>query len=407
MKLMLRYLFLALFCPLFSYSAEVEECAVADSLAPEHERELRLLIDADAFIVDNEFEGSMATGYTLPGTWVQPRLSYDPLSSVHLELGLHTIFFNGATRYPNFAFHDIARWKGPQYRKGIHALPWFRADAAMGPVSVTLGALHRQRSRHQSLPCPSAHDLALPLYNPECLHSADPEMGAQVQLSLPHYGLDLWIDWQSFIYRQDIHQEAFTAGLTQQVNVKVPQGEGWGISLPVQLLFQHRGGEIDATDEGAQTLGNAGVGLRAEWLTGQRVLTQVGGEAMALHSMQLKGLLWPHSSGDAIWASAGARLWDRLEGRVGYIFGYRFVSIYGAPFFGTLSLADGKEHPHVSTGYYRLAYTHPFGSDFAFTASVDGYLHRPFCDDFSHSMSLGLCFRAYLDFLLKSFKAGQ
>ena len=361
---------------------------------------LRLFIDADAFIVDNEFDGPMAKGYTLPGTWIAPRLAYDPHAAVHLEAGLYAIFFNGADRYPSYAFHDIASWKGAQYRKGIHALPWFRADARIGQATFTLGTLHREPKDASQL---APHALAQPLYNPESLHSADPEMGAQVRLALPRYDLDLWIDWQSFIYKQDTHQEAFTAGLVQEVGLFSSARRNVSLTLPIQILAQHRGGEIDATDCGAQTLANAALGLRAQWLPDRRVLTGLGAEAMVLHSMQLKGTLWPQNSGDALWAQASALLWNRLEARAGYLFGYHYVSLFGTPHLSTLSTVDGRQFSHVNTATYRVAYRQPFSHDMSLTASVDGYLAHPSGEPFSHSLSLGLSFRAGLDFLLKRF----
>lgn len=402
---------LGLFLPLFAVADEALD-TLSGSLSPTddsqqsivntqlHTKELRLLIDADAFIVDNEFDGPMAKGYTLPGTWIAPRLAYDPHPAVHLEAGLYAIFFNGADRYPSYAFHDIASWKGAQYRKGIHALPWFRADARIGQATFTLGTLHREPALHGA---PAVHGLALPLYNPESLHSADPEMGAQVRLALPRYDLDLWIDWQSFIYKQDTHQEAFTAGLVQEVGLLTPEQHNVSLTLPIQILAQHRGGEIDATDCGAQTLANAAIGLRAHWPAQRRVLSGLGGEVMALHSMQLKGELWPHNSGDALWAQASACLWNRLDVRGGYLFGYRYVSLFGTPHLSTLSTLDCQQRGHVATATYRVAYVQPFSHDMSLTASVDGFLTHPSGEELSHSLSLGLSFRASLDFLLHSF----
>lgn len=407
MKIFFQSLFLSfsgLFLPLFAVADVALDTLSNPQLSTDssqvHTKALRLLVDADAFIVDNEFDGPMVKGYTLPGTWLAPRLAYDPHPAVHLEAGLYAIFFNGADRYPSYAFHDIASWKGAQYRKGIHALPWFRADARIGCATITLGTLHREPKDASQL---SPHALALPLSNPESLHSADPEMGAQVQLSLPRYDLDLWIDWQSFIYQLDTHQEAFTAGLVQEVGLFSSAHRNVSLTLPIQLLAQHRGGEIDATTSGAQTLANAALGLRTRWQPDRRVLTSLGAEAMVLHSMQLKGTLWPQNSGDALWAQASALLWNRLNVRGGYLFGYHYVSLFGTPHLSTLSTADGRQRGHANTATYRVAYRQPFSHDMSLTASVDGYLTHPSGEPLSHSLSLGLCFRAGLDFLLKKF----
>ena len=59
-----------------------------------------LAVDADAlaFFKNNEFDGEQATGYTLPGFWLQPRLSYQPLDNVRLEAGFHAAVYDGANK---------------------------------------------------------------------------------------------------------------------------------------------------------------------------------------------------------------------------------------------------------------------------------------------------------------------
>lgn len=50
--------------------------------------ELRLNVDGMAFFRDNEYNTKDAVkGYTLPGVWLQPSVSYQPLRNLKLELG--------------------------------------------------------------------------------------------------------------------------------------------------------------------------------------------------------------------------------------------------------------------------------------------------------------------------------
>lgn len=347
---------------------------------------LRLLVDADAFVVDNEFKGPQVRGYTLPGTWIAPRLNYRPLQAINLELGAYAIFYDGASRYPCYAYSDIASWKGAQHSRGIHALPWFRADARMGSITCTLGNLHQ-------------HQLSQPLYNPECEFSADPDMGAQIRAELPRYKGDLWINWQSFIFQMDTHQEAFTAGLTQHIHLTQPH-QSSALQLPLELLYQHRGGEIDDTHTGAQTLMNASAGLTADWHLAGRVLTDVHAEARGLLSWQQSGHLWPYTTGFGVWANARATLWHRLNAQVGYCAGHQFISIYGIPFLSTYGLRNGAAFSRLRTGHYGVDYTHPFGQQMSLTAKFEGYLASPEPSRMDHSLSVSLCFRARLAFLL-------
>lgn len=407
---------------------------------PAGAQDLRLKVDADAFFIDNEFEGYHVTGYTLPGAWVRPAVVYNPLEAIHLELGVQGLFYSGATRYPCYAYHDVALWKGEQYQRGIHAVPWFRADAKVGPVAFTLGNLHRDDhgmpDRYgSSLRRGRFHDLALPLYNPELQHSSDPEMGIEVRLAVPRYSLDAWVDWQSYIFQMDTHQEAFIAGVTQSVGLIGPYGRksagggressgsghaaadagsGFTLTMPLQVLFQHRGGEIDDTQTGTQTLVNLGGGLRADWRYERGVVRSIRAELMGLGSLQQVGHLWPFDRGGAVWGSASVNLWDRVDCRLGYQWGKCFQSICGAPFFGSLKLAGQSYYTHeagyyesLGTGYYSVGYTQPFATRdgqhrFDLALQLQGYLCTA-AGQTDHSLSVGLTFKADMDFLLKDF----
>ena len=357
---------------------------------------LRLRIGADAFFIDNEYNSPTFKGYTLPGVRVRPVLTYDPLKDIHLELGAEALFFHGARHYPNYAYHDISSWKGHQYTSGLHVIPWFRTDASIGPATFTLGALHQRDT--------GFHDLALPLYNPECSYSADPEMGIEGRIKVSHYTLDAWVDWQSFIYKGDTHQEAFTGGVTQSIHFTpdAKKKEGLSVSMPLQVLFQHRGGEIDNTHTGAQTLCNLGGGLRAEWRQHKGVVRSAGCEILPMKSEQLSGNLWAKKHGTGVWGSTWLNLWDRADARLGYLWGNNFRSLYGAPFFHNGGIA------HV--GSYYVGYTQPFKNAdesvhkhrFFLSFGLQGYIVNN-AGQTNHSLSVCLAFHADMNFLLKRF----
>ena len=148
---------------------------------------LRIAVDALAFFRDNEYSSAMTDGYSLPGAWVRPKLEYDPNKNIHLELGAHGLFFDGANKYPNYAYHDIGKWKGNQYQDGVHILPWLRAEAKMKGVSVVLGDIYGDVTP----------GIITPLYNKEQLMSADPEMGAQILVNHKGFDMDVWVNGQS------------------------------------------------------------------------------------------------------------------------------------------------------------------------------------------------------------------
>ena len=202
---------------------------------PEKKGELSVEFDNLSFFKDDEYTGSFMKGYTLPGLWLQAKAVYYPLEMLKLEAGVHLQRFWGANRYPNMAYQDIAHWKGDQYQRGFHALPWFRAQVALSDhVNIVLGDLYGAAN----------HNLIEPLYNPELNMVADPEMGLQLLYNSCRFDLDVWVNWESFIFREDIHQEAFTVGLSTRFKFNDPDSR-FHFYAPLQVLAQHRGGEID------------------------------------------------------------------------------------------------------------------------------------------------------------------
>ena len=302
-------------------------------------RKLKVELESISFFRDNEFQGKLADGYSLPGLWVQPKLTYMPLRQVKLELGLQALIFNGANRYPNYVYHDVSLWKGDQYMKGAHLLPWFRAQADFRNLSIVLGNIYGGQN----------HGLIEPLFNPETNLSQDPEMGLQLLWDRPRFHADIWLNWQSYIFREDTHQEAFTVGTTWRIMFNNP-GSRLHWYLPVQVIAQHRGGEQNVENREVQTIYNGSVGAGAKWNVGRLVLKSLTVEANGLLAYQQTGNLWPFRSGTAGTSSVRLGLWRFLETGLSYFVAPRhFVSLYGNHFYSTLSIKDGVDYGCLHT----------------------------------------------------------
>lgn len=354
-------------------------------------RTLAVDVHALAFFKDNEFGGDQATGYTLPGFWLQPRLTYQPLDAVRLEAGLHAIVFNGANKYPCYAYHDIARWKGAQYQRGAHVLPFFRAQAQLRRLNFVLGDIYGGAN----------HGLVEPLMNHEVNLAQDPEMGFQLLADLPRYHFDAWINWQSFIFREDNHQEAFTVGLSQRIglfstasrkaesqgslrsaasyvspfaSLSQPVAPSISLYIPIDILIQHRGGEIDNTEMGAQTIDNAAIGLGLRWNNKGKIFNGLTAEALALGCLQQSGNLWPFDNGLGASVSLSADFLRQLRIFATTVYGKDFCPIYGAPFFSTFSTKTGGSFDHILTSHVGAEWSHTFARDYVLGAKVDTYL---------------------------------
>lgn len=333
-------------------------------IMPDRKGELRVEIDNMDFFKDNEYAGSVMAGYSLPGLWLQPRLTYYPLDNIKLEAGIHLLKYWGATKYPNMAYVDIATWQGRQYQHGVHLLPFFRAQVAVSEhLDIVFGNLYGG----------ATHRLIDPLYAPELNLTADPEAGLQLLYHSRRFELDAWVNWQSFIFRQDVHQEAFTVGLSTRLRGGC-ESSGWQWYVPLQGLIQHRGGEIDTIFSGSvQTLMNGALGFGTVWHPKGAWLDEVGAEVDALGYYQQAGSLWPFSSGTGVYAKAWA---DKAGFRLkaSYFAGDKFISMYGLPFYGSVSTKEpGLTYRHPQTGYVGLEYTYRFGEGYAIGAEVEVY----------------------------------
>lgn len=328
-------------------------------------------LDALAFFKDNEFDGSVQRGYSLPGFRVQPRLAYCPLDEVKLEIGFHATVYDGANKYPCYAFHDIATWKGDQYQAGAHVLPFLRATGRFRHVTVAVGNIYGG----------ATHALAEPLYNPELILSDDPEMGCQVLVDTKRWHSDLWLNWQSYIFEESTHQEAFTVGWTQEIELWSGRAKGrvaHNLSLPIQLMAQHRGGEQDKTSLGVQTLVNAALGLRYSYAgASSRGLTGASVELLGLGCYQQSGRLWPFNSGWGMWLGGSVDFFRDLRLQAALFTSRDFCTLYGSPYFGTVSTKfEGGHFSSMTTALLGVEYSRTFAGVYTIGAHIKCYLNR-------------------------------
>lgn len=330
-------------------------------IAPDSKGDLRVEVDNISFFRDNEFSTTSMDGYTLPGLWVQPKAVYYPLDNIKLEAGVHMLRYWGADKYPNMAYRDIAYWKG-SHQDGLHILPFFRAQVALSDhVDIVLGHLYGGAN----------HNLIAPLYCSELNMTADPEAGLQVLYRSKPFDLDAWVNWESFIFRNDVHQEAFIVGLSSRLKLNDEQST-WHFSLPLQAVIQHRGGEIDTIcSNSVQTLMNGALGLGVTWNINHSLVRQAHFELDGLGYYQQAGMLWPFDKGAALYAHAYVDLSDfRVKG--GYFLGHKFISLLGYPMYGCVSTKEeGMTYNTMKTGYLGVEYSHTFAPGYALGIDLD------------------------------------
>ena len=368
--------------------------------------ELRLNIDNIDFFRDNEYKGNICKGYTLPGFWLRPTLSYQPLKNLNVEVGAYMLHYWGANKYPNLNYSDIEEWKGSQTQKGFHVLPFLRAEVALTKnFMVVVGSLYGK----------GCHHLIEPLYNPEIGLSGDPETGLQIIWETKAMDLDMWINWESFIFDDDYHQESFTYGLSARFKANKPSSPVH-VYFPLQILAQHRGGEIntEAEDREVKTWINAAAGVGVRLNTGNRLLTSWDFQLLGAIYKQQSGGELPFDDGYGIYAKAGANIW-RFHVNAGYWWNKDFISIHGNPLFGAVSInEDGYSVDNPTMAWLHADYTQALAKGFTIAIhadiynnfSVDAYSSEEGWTEESNKLSFafGLCLRINTGFLLKKFQ---
>lgn len=314
------------------------------------------------FFKNNEFKGEVVKGYSLPGLWIQPKLVYSPLEQLQLEAGFHALIYHGANKYPSLAYQDIATWKGNNYQREAHLLPYFRARIDLSnQLTLVFGNIYGG----------SNHRLIEPLYNPELNLTADPETGFQLLFSSKVFDFDAWLNWQSFIFRNDTHQEAFSVGLSSRLKYNNPNSK-FHLYTPLQVALQHRGGEIDTiTVNSISTLINGATGLGVDWNTGHRIFKKVNLECDMVAYAQQAGTLWPLDDGYGWYTSLTADIQD-FRIKASHFVNRDFVSLFGSPFYGAVSLVEQNatfENPDMI--YLGVEYSKDFGKGYALGVDLD------------------------------------
>lgn len=310
-----------------------------------------LNLRAEGFFRNNEYAHPYGTGYTLPGYRLSSLFGYHIPTLLHgaiVEAGVHMLGFYGAKQYPwGTWWVELPHWTDASHRSSVpHLTPLFSLRLKPNKaLTLRLGLLDGRKG----------HNLIEPLYNPELSYIADPEMGVELQFNHNDYRGDLWINWQSFTFRSDNHQEAFIAGLT--TTLPLLKRERITVETLLQAEASHRGGEISwHKHDTVHTYAAAALGSRAQWHLSQNQKLQA--EAWVLGSASRSEPKSPN--GAALYLRVGYHGYHSMIA-LDYWKGYQFVAPMAAPFVNSRALWEGPlVKPSQKTGYYALIAQYQF-----------------------------------------------
>jgi hypothetical protein len=356
---MKKNLILFLSCCLFPQPSQAQtptrESLFTDAYTIDSQKrgKLNLCIDNISFFNNLEMGGDVQKGYTLPGFRFHPRLAYYPASMIKLEVGVSLLKYWGADKYPNYAYINIAEWKAPDYQSGFHLLPFFRAQIQPVPqLNIVLGHIYGG----------SNHGLIEPLYNPELNLTADPETGVQIIYNSRFAHFDAWVNWETFIFKHEANNEVMTMGVSGCVHITNPQSFFY-LGLPVQVIANHHGGEIDLNGGEVSSLVNSAVGLQFGLNINKPVFKYLGLSMMRASYKSLQsGQPLLFEQGQAVYSGLNILFWD-FDLKVNFWRSDKFINLFGSPVFGNVSTSvENLNFPRITVINPGIRYERKFGN---------------------------------------------
>ncbi|MCT4604434.1 MAG: hypothetical protein N4A59_16210 [Marinifilum sp.] len=183
------------------------------------------------FVKNNEYNGEFSEGATWIGYVATPKLVYSPSSNFRIEAGVRLQKYSGRENF-------------------TESEPVFSAIyKPSDKIEFIMGSLNQNNN----------HNLSEPIFEPERYFMETAENGFQFLYNTNSFQFQTWINWEQFILENDPFQERFTFGLFG--NWKLNQSQRFNLSIPLETIITHRGGEIDGSDGTVQTVANYGSGL--------------------------------------------------------------------------------------------------------------------------------------------------
>lgn len=265
------------------------------------------------FLWNNEFFNDVVEGYTLIGYWISPQLQYHFSPSLRIDAGAHFLKYSGIDSYSTI-------------------LPTYAITYSKNDYSLTMGTL--SGTVH--------HNLSEPLFYSERYFTDNIENGVQYLLNKNKIGLDVWLDWRSFIFHGEDKQEELIFGVNA-----IPQllkTNGFKLEGVASLLAGHRGGQIDVSANNMKTVFNYGLGFCASKSINFKWMDEISLES------QYVGFYDNSPTVESIYEQGGGVLnnlrFSKKDSyfQVGYWSSNKYLSLMGHPIYQSFSSVDPLLH---------------------------------------------------------------
>ena len=195
---------------------------------------LYLDLDASSYLKNNEYSNSFTRGFTGIGYMLGPGLKYYSSNNLSLHAGIFLQQYSGIDAYSKY-------------------VPTFTIDyKASDNLRIILGNIYGNLK----------HNIEEANYRFDRYYQDNLETGMQLLWHSDRFVADLWLDWQQFIFEGDDLQEQFQIGSVSELGILDSQ---FSLSWPMQVLFTHKGGEIDISPDPVSSILNLSTGLKLSY----------------------------------------------------------------------------------------------------------------------------------------------
>lgn len=267
---------------------------------------LDLRIENFNFLKNNEYYTNIADGMTFFGFHLKPTFSYQPGKNFRLNAGI-------------FLWKDFGN---PEFSR---VAPVFTLSYQKDNHSIHFG----------NIKGPLEHLYIEPLMNFERAIHSPLENGIQYILSNRKVFLDFWINWKKALYRGQQDQEEIRAGISfSQVVFK---NEKSSLRIPVQVIAEHKGGQISPSPIPVSNLLNGASGIEFSRKITSRVLRSTTIDLYYLSSLDYSSQpYWPFSKGYGFYSNLALES-KYLTLMLSYWHSEKFINIQGGELYSALS----------------------------------------------------------------------
>jgi hypothetical protein len=196
------------------------------------------------YLNNTEWFGNIPLSGTLFGYQVIPEIQYQISPKLTIKGGLYLQKEFGRIGYTTIA-------------------PTFSVKYRAKHSSFILGTLEGNLN----------HGFIEPIYDYKLIINERLENGFQFMVDTKPYTHDFFINWRKAIHPGDNFKEQFDIGYVSKLNVI--NNKKLNLSLPIQMLYSHKGGQVDSLNTPLQSLTNFATGASITYNVNNKLFEKV------------------------------------------------------------------------------------------------------------------------------------